>query len=88
MYFGSAPRPPSYFSSVPHRRRALDLTALGALFVLAALGFHHVYGGIQYLLTAVMALVLGTLTDHRERTGSTQAVTRPVDAPAPRLARV
>ena len=54
-------RAPSYFSSIPHRRRALDLAALGALFILAILGFHHVYGGIQYLLTGIMALVFGTL---------------------------
>ncbi|WP_394215659.1 transglutaminase domain-containing protein [Brachybacterium vulturis] len=54
-------RPPSYFSTVSHGRRALDITALAALFVLAMLGFHHVYGGIQYLLTGIMALVFGTL---------------------------
>lgn len=54
-------RAPSYFSSVSNGRRALDLAALGSLFLLAILGFHHVYGGIQYLLTGVMALVLGTL---------------------------
>ena len=58
---GRATRPPSYFSTVPHGRRALDLAALGALFVLAVLGFHHVYGGIQYVLTGLMALVFGTL---------------------------
>ena len=58
---GRATRPPSYFSTIPHGRRALDLAALGALFVLAVLGFHHVYGGIQYVLTGLMALVFGTL---------------------------
>ncbi|MGO1198470.1 MAG: transglutaminase-like domain-containing protein [Brachybacterium sp.] len=57
----AAKRPPSYFSTVPHGRRALDIAALAALFLLAVLGFHHVYGGIQYLLTGVMALVFGTL---------------------------
>ena len=57
----AAKRPPSYFSSVTTTRRALDLLAMGGLFVLAILGFHHVYGGIQYLLTGVMALVFGTL---------------------------
>lgn len=54
-------RPPSYFSSVPNGRRALDVGVLSALFVLALLGFHHVYGGVQYLLTGLMALVFGTL---------------------------
>ncbi|MDN5821341.1 MAG: transglutaminase-like domain-containing protein, partial [Brachybacterium sp.] len=57
----AARRPPSYFSTVSHGRRALDITVLAVLFVLAVLGFHHVYGGIQYLLTGVMALVFGTL---------------------------
>src|SRR5699024_9942944 len=42
-------------------RRALDVTVLAALFGLGVLGFHHVYGGIQYLLTGLMALVFGTL---------------------------
>lgn len=54
-------RPPSYFARVNNSRRSLDLLAMGALFFLAMLGFHHVYGGIQYLLTGVMALVFGTL---------------------------
>ncbi|HEX7349955.1 transglutaminase domain-containing protein [Brachybacterium sp.] len=58
----SAPkRAPSYFSTISNSRRSLDLVTLGALFVLAMLGFHHVYGGVQYLLTGVMALVFGTL---------------------------
>src|SRR5699024_9791003 len=57
----SAKRPPSYFSTVTIGRRALDIAALATLFVLGVLGFHHVYGGIQYLLTGVMALVFGTL---------------------------
>ncbi|WP_193105226.1 transglutaminase domain-containing protein [Brachybacterium sp. FME24] len=50
-----------YFSSVPNGRRAVDIAVLGALFVLALLGFQQVYGGIQYLLTGVMALVFGIL---------------------------
>ena len=54
-------RPPSYFSTVTNGRRALDVTVLAALFGLGVLGFHHVYGGIQYLLTGLMALVFGTL---------------------------
>ena len=54
-------RRPSYFSSVPAKRLAIDLAVLGALFVLALLGFQHVYGGAQYLVTGTMALVLGTL---------------------------
>ena len=54
-------RRPSYFSSVPAKRLAIDLAVLGALFVLALLGFQHVYGGAQYLVTGIMALVLGTL---------------------------
>lgn len=58
---GAAKRPPSYFSGITNGRRALDLTALAALFLLAVLGFHHVYGGIQYLLAGIMALVFGTL---------------------------
>lgn len=58
---GAAKRPPSYFSTVTNGRRALDIAALATLFVLGVLGFHHVYGGIQYLLTGVMALVFGTL---------------------------
>jgi hypothetical protein len=39
----------------------VDIAVLGALFVLALLGFQHVYGGMQYLVTGIMALVLGTL---------------------------
>lgn len=54
-------RAPSYFSLISNSRRSLDLLALASLFLLAILGFHHVYGGIQYLLTGVMALVFGTL---------------------------
>ncbi len=54
-------RRPSYFSSVPAKRLSIDLAVLGALFVLALLGFQHVYGGAQYLVTGIMALVLGTL---------------------------
>ena len=54
-------RAPSYFSTVPNARRALDLVAIGALFLLAILGFQHVYGDVQYLLTGIMALVFGTL---------------------------
>lgn len=57
----AAKRPPSCFSTIPNGRRALDIAALAALILLAVLGFHHVYGGIQYLLTGVMALVFGTL---------------------------
>ncbi|MGP9539776.1 transglutaminase domain-containing protein [Brachybacterium sp. AOP43-C2-M15] len=57
----SATRPPSYFSGIPNGRRALDVCAVAVLFVIALLGFHHVYGGVQYLLTGVMALVFGTL---------------------------
>lgn len=53
--------PASYFSGVSTARRAVDLAVLGALFVLALLGFHPVYGGIQYVLAGVMALVLATL---------------------------
>ncbi|MFE7605908.1 transglutaminase domain-containing protein [Brachybacterium paraconglomeratum] len=54
-------RRPNYFSSVPAKRLATDLAVLGALFVIALLGFQHVYGGAQYLVTGIMALVLGTL---------------------------
>lgn len=54
-------RRPSYFSSIPVPRLAIDVAVLGALFVIALLGFHHVYGGAQYLVTGFMALVLGTL---------------------------
>ena len=54
-------RRPSYFSTVPMSRLAVDIAVLGALFVLALLGFQHVYGGVQYLVTGIMALVLGTL---------------------------
>ena len=53
--------PPTYFSAVSTARRAADLTVLGLLFLLALLGFHPVYGGIQYVLTGVMALVFATL---------------------------
>ena len=56
-------RRPSYFSSVPAKRLAIDLAVLGALFVLALLGFQHVYGGAQYLVTGIMALVLGALQE-------------------------
>src|SRR5699024_2616134 len=54
-------RRPDRFSSVPMSRLAVDVAVLGALFVLALLGFQHVYGGVQYLVTGIMALVLGTL---------------------------
>lgn len=53
--------PATYFTSVPNSRRAVDLAVLGALFVVALLGFQLVYGGIQYVLTGVMALVFATL---------------------------
>ena len=54
-------RRPSYFSTVPMSRLAVDIAVLGALFVLALLGFQHVYGGVQYLVTGIMALALGAL---------------------------
>ncbi|WP_262424156.1 hypothetical protein [Brachybacterium sp. Z12] len=57
----AAKRPPSYFATVSNSRRSVDLLVMVCLFVLAIPGFHHVYGGVQYLLTGVMALVLGTL---------------------------
>lgn len=53
--------PATYFTSVPNLRRAVDLSVLGALFVLSLLGFQLVYGGIQYVLTGVMALVFAAL---------------------------
>ncbi|WP_422115154.1 transglutaminase-like domain-containing protein [Brachybacterium sp. UNK5269] len=56
-----AARPTSYFSTVGNGRRTVDLLVLGSLFLLAILGFDRVYGGIQYLLTGIMALVLGIL---------------------------
>lgn len=52
---------PTYFSSVSNGRRAVDVLVLAALFVLALIGFQTVYGGVQYLLTGVMALALATL---------------------------
>lgn len=52
---------PSYFSSVSNGRRTVDLLVLGALFVIALLGFQTVYGGLQYVIAGVMALVLATL---------------------------
>ena len=52
---------PTYFSSVSHGRRAADIAVLAALFLLALVGFQTVYGGIQYLLTGIMAMVFGTL---------------------------
>src|SRR5699024_6768408 len=58
---GPMSAPPTYFSGVSTARRAVDLTVLGVLFLLALLGFHPVYGGIQYILTGVMALVFATL---------------------------
>ena len=54
-------RRPSSFSTVPTARLALDVAVLAVLFLLALLGFQHVYGGAQYLVTGIMALVLGTL---------------------------
>ena len=57
----AAKRPPSYFATISNSRRSVDLLVMACLFVLAIPGFHHVYGGVQYLLTGVMALVLGTL---------------------------
>jgi len=63
---------------------AVGMTSLAALFG----GPVAPQGPVTVVAIAVTALVLGTLTDHRERTGSRQAVTRPADAPAPRLARV
>ena len=53
--------PATYFISVSNSHRAVDLSVLGALFVLSLLGFQLVYGGIQYVLTGVMALVFATL---------------------------
>ncbi|GAA1490015.1 transglutaminase domain-containing protein [Brachybacterium sacelli] len=52
---------PTYFSSVPNGRRAVDIAVLAVLFLLALLGFQTVYGGIQYLLTGIMAMVFGIL---------------------------
>ena len=54
-------RRPSCFSTVPTVRLALDVAVLSVLFLLALLGFQHVYGGAQYLVTGIMALMLGTL---------------------------
>ncbi|MFQ6485805.1 transglutaminaseTgpA domain-containing protein [Brachybacterium epidermidis] len=51
----------TYFASVSNGRRAVDVLVLGSLFVIALLGFQTVYGGIQYVLTGLMALVLATL---------------------------
>lgn len=51
----------TYFSTVSNTRRTVDVLVLGALFVIALLGFHTVYGGVQYLLTGAMGLVLATL---------------------------
>ncbi|MEE1649510.1 transglutaminase domain-containing protein [Brachybacterium sp. J144] len=42
-------------------RRATDLGVLGLLFVLALVGFQTAYGGVQFAITGVMALVLGML---------------------------
>ncbi len=50
--------PVTYFSTVKGSRRVIDVLVISLLFILAALGFQHVYGGIQYFITAVMALVL------------------------------
>src|SRR5699024_6108997 len=58
---GAAKRPPSYFSAVTNGRRALAIAALAGLFPLGVLGFRSVYGGSQYLLAGVMALLFGTL---------------------------
>ncbi|APX32514.1 cysteine protease [Brachybacterium sp. P6-10-X1] len=52
---------PSFFSNVTHGRRAADIAVLATLFLLALIGFQTVYGGIQYLLTGIMAMVFGTL---------------------------
>ncbi|MFC7376547.1 transglutaminase family protein [Brachybacterium sp. GCM10030268] len=51
----------TYFASVSTPRRATDIVVLAALFVLGLLGFQHVYGGVQYILTGIMALALATL---------------------------
>lgn len=51
----------TYFERVSNRRRAVDLSVLSLLFVLALLGFQTVYGGVLYLLTGVMALVFALL---------------------------
>lgn len=52
---------PSYYSQVSLGRRSADLAVLSALFLLALFGFQTVYGSVQYVLTGVMALVLGLL---------------------------
>lgn len=42
----------------PLRASVVDVVVLAALFLLALLGFHSVFGGPWYLVTGVMALVL------------------------------
>lgn len=54
-------RPPSYFSRTSSMRRLVDVAVLSALFIIALLGFEHVYGDLQYLISGLMALALGTL---------------------------
>lgn len=41
------------------RQAAIDLLVLAVLFLLALIGFHTVYGGVLYLVTGVMALLIG-----------------------------
>src|SRR5699024_12624036 len=53
--------PATSSSGASTARRAVYLTVLGVLFLLALLGFHPVYAGIQSILTGVMALVFATL---------------------------
>ncbi|MGY5765857.1 transglutaminase-like domain-containing protein [Brachybacterium sp. DNPG3] len=57
----SAPARPSADAGASTSRRAVDLTVLGILLLLAALGFQPVYGGVQHLVTGTMALLLGFL---------------------------
>lgn len=52
---------PTYFQRTSTRRRVVDLTVLAILFLLALPGFHTVYGGAQYMITGVIALLLGLL---------------------------
>lgn len=57
----TGPSPRTYFSTIRNGRRAIDIAVVGGLFLLALAGFQPAYGGVEYLLTGVMATVLGTV---------------------------
>ncbi|HIY23369.1 MAG TPA: transglutaminase-like domain-containing protein [Candidatus Brachybacterium merdigallinarum] len=51
----------TYFASLSVGRHVVNIAVIAVLFLLGLVGFHTVYGGVQYLLTGMMGLFFGTL---------------------------